>query len=123
VQLPKATVVIYPRRAVRVALRERCRQEKTTTAEVVMDAVQATHDDGRLAAAYAPRLPKDGLFKRKPRVVVDRDNVGDTSMVSFQLDRDNLEVIDQLWPDMGASSRNKFLDTALALHLNVDPDA
>lgn len=118
-ELTPEPVVMYVSSSLREAMKAYRRRERTTYAELIMDAVETTHADGRLAAAFQPRST-GGLFRRGPRRVVDLDNAGGNSMVNFKLAGDNLGAIDDLWPEMGAPSRTRFLSTAVALFLDVE---
>jgi hypothetical protein len=90
--------------------------ERASYTSVALDALEATHE--RLAELVKPSLPtpRSGpLFVgRAPR----RANHGEGHVqVNLRFSAEDLAVIDELWPTVGAPNRSAMLAAALDAHL------
>lgn len=97
------------------AWRDRAKQDGVSQVDVLLDAIVAHRDDlSRLVdeARHPQPIVNDGLFDRRPSSPTVR-SVG----ISLRIKANNLEVIDQLAEQHGASKRSPFVVAVLTAYL------
>ncbi len=111
---PVRGVVVYLPVSLRERLRSRRAAEDVPFAEIVLDAVEATHERlGDLAAP--PASTRSTLFVRSPRPKHDAEpNV----QVYLRLNDQNLRVLDRLTQDHKAANRSALVAAALDAYLD-----
>lgn len=113
---PRAVIAYIP-----VSVRDRLRARRTADsppiADIVLDAIEATHDRlGDLLAAQRPKVERSALFVRTttPTAKSDEPNV----QLYLRLSADNVGVIDQLVETHKAPSRSALIAAALDAYLD-----
>jgi hypothetical protein len=86
-----------------------------TTADVLLDALEATEAD--LPAALGP-APSEGRFARAPQRARRRADQGRLGQLHVRLVASNYAILDDLVAKSGASSRSHLVTTALTLYLD-----
>ena len=87
-----------------------------TTADVLLDALEATEAD--VPAALGP-APSEGRFARSP--ARRRPDQGRLGQLHVRLMASNFDILDDLVTKSGASSRSHLVTTALTLYLDQNP--
>lgn len=109
-------VQIYPSVELRAQISAFQAEQHLSNAELVLQAIEATHRD--LTTLFAPR-PTSGLFLRSPksRPVVDADTI----QVGIRLSAAHVEAIDDLVSTAHAPSRSAYICRALEVYLATRP--
>lgn len=109
-------VQIYPSRELRAQISAFQDQQHLSNAELVLQAIEATHQD--LPALFAPRSTSR-LFVRSPRARRSADV--DTVQVGIRLSAAHVEAIDNLVSAAQAPSRSAYICRALEVYLATRP--
>lgn len=109
-------VIAYLPLSLRDRLRQRRRADATPFADIVLDAVEATHDRlGDLINGRRPAAARSELFVRHARTPADAEP---HVQVYLRLNAENLQVLDQLTEQYKASSRSALITAALGSYLD-----
>ncbi len=115
---PIQPVIVYLSASLRDRVRERVASTRVTYTELTLEAIDATHPRlGDILAERRPKARESSLFRgpsRPRRQHHDEPQV----QVSLRPARRDLEVIDRLVVELGASSRSALIATALTAYLN-----
>ena len=106
--------VFYVSVEVSEQVRDLARRESLTNADVIFDAIEATHTD-LPALLGTPEVPAAGgrLFAR-----TERRPVGKKVQISAVISDANLEAIDGIATKLGAESRSQLVETALTAYFS-----
>jgi hypothetical protein len=108
-------VIVYLPVSLRDRLRQLTAERDLTYTELVLDAVDATHE--RLPSLLTPEKPRARSLFRQPTAPRRRRHAEPHVQVSLRLVPEDLAVIDQLVTDLDAGSRSHLVATALQAHL------
>jgi hypothetical protein len=108
-------VIVYVSVSVRERLRHRRRTDGTPFADIVLDAVEATHDTlDDLIASRRPPTERSALFVRSARAAAgDEPHV----QVYLRLPAENLRILDHLTQTHRAPNRSALIGAALEAYL------
>ncbi|MDF9716456.1 hypothetical protein [Nocardioides sp. ChNu-99] len=114
----RARVVLRMPEHVHRFMVDAARQDQLTHAAVVLQAVEHTYVDGRLAERLtelrrAEQPVRTGLFTTQPARATPEPKV----LVELRLRHEDLEVLDGLITEVGANDRSELINTSLALYL------
>lgn len=108
-------IIIYVQVGLRERLRQRRSRDGSTFGEIVLDAVEATHDQfDTLLAGAGPRTERSGLFVRSVKTA---GNAEPHVQVYVRVTAENLDVLDGLVRRHRAPNRSALLAAALDAYL------
>jgi len=108
-------IIIYVQVGLRERLRQRRSRDGSTFGEIVLDAVEATHDQfDTLFAGAGPRTERSGLFVRSVKTA---GNAEPHVQVYVRVTAQNLDVLDGLVRRHRAPNRSALLAAALDAYL------